>query len=358
MSMFTWGKKLSGQTEAAKAALQDIFPLPIELRAFVEADLKTILKRILTDTIERTHGASDQIWSHLLWDSCVASDGRDGLVTLLAETMLVRGEICLTYKRGTNVLVKADGATAAQIKTDYEAKGASPLGVLITFKNYDAVDLLRVYSTLEHCVLGSMHKTVNISKAVQIKIDKLRESVAAIDRAPIEGQAEAIADALARGVDVYLDGNDSIESATPNTDPIKEAVTFLNQKRAYVLGLPEAYIAGVLAGGLGGAGGADARAVDRGLKPFHISIIKPVLKAIWGVDTEYMPNDEAELLAAINVLKELDLVSDRYMTKQAKRKIIARVFNLNAEEEAALFAVEDAEQESEVDSTEVRIEEG
>jgi hypothetical protein len=50
-----------------------------------------------------------------------------------------------------------------------------------------------------------------------------------------------------------------IETSNPDLTSVKEAINFINQKRSFYLGLPESYISGILAGGLGDSGEATPR---------------------------------------------------------------------------------------------------
>src|SRR5690606_29068033 len=151
-------------------------------------------------------------------------------------------------------------------------RGESETGVFISFKGYRRTDMLTIYSNLEYCILASLHKTVNIAKAVQIKINDLRASVSLNDSEVARAQARSIATALGKGKDVYLDVKDIIEAARIDTAPTEKAIGFLDAKRAFILSLPLSYISGLQTPGIGSTGEADARAVDNGLKQYFLTV--------------------------------------------------------------------------------------
>lgn len=312
--------------------LPDIFPLSVASDAFIKSDIEATYTKILTDTLERTHGIpKEQV--PLLWDNCVANETQHGLVSHLVGAMVNQRDLCLVYRKAVNVLRIATYEEAEQIKKDYKDKGKSEGGVFISFRNYRRTDMLKIYSALEYCILSSLHKTVNISKAVQIKIADLRSSVALADAGVAEAQARAIALALKAGQDIYCDVKDEITNATPDVSPTEKAIGFLDAKRAFYLGLPLAYISGLQAGGIGATGEADNQSIERGLKQYFFSIIHPVLYALFEADTEFKSQDFRQMNSALEAAKTFELISDNLLSQTAKKDILARMFDIDPEEE-------------------------
>ncbi len=334
MSFFSF---LTGSQNTGVSGVQPIFPLALPLDKFISTDIFATYSKILADTIERTHGIPDEVMP-LLWDNCVQSENQDGLVTLLAKAMTDMRELFLVYLPSLGVLREATNEEAQKIRADYKSNGESTNGVYISFRNYRRTEMLRIYSALEHCVLASLHKTVNISKAVQIKMSDMRASVSLADSGIAVGQAQALAEALRCGQDILLDVKDNITTATPDTSSTEKAIGFLDSKRAFTLGLPIAYVSGLQTGGIGSTGEADMRAVERGLKAFYVTIVAPVLLAVFEADTEFKSLDFRQMSSALETLKTFDLVSDEYLSRDAKVSILARVFELDEETEAKALA--------------------
>jgi hypothetical protein len=336
MKLFSFlGNK--GQTPEG-SELPDIFPLFLEQEVFKFADVTATYTKILTDVLERTHGIP-QKQVPLLWDNCVQNATNEGLVTLLVCAMVKKTDLFLVYKKEVNVLRVATSTEANQIRLAYADKGESVDGIYISFRNYRRTDMLMIYSALEFCILASLHKTVNIAKAVQIKMNELRSSVSLADAGIAGAQAQSLATALKNGKDVFLDAKDEITTATPNIDPTEKAIDFLDAKRAYYLDLPISYVTGKQTGGIGSTGEGDMRAIERGLKQYFFSIIQPVLKAIFGIDVEFQSQDFRQMATALEAVKTFELVSDTILSTDAKRAILARLFDLDAKaEEKALDA--------------------
>lgn len=319
--------------------LKTIFPFETTLVNFIRWDIIQTYVKILTDVVERSHGLADK-YQPSLWDNCVQSDAAHGLLTLLAHAMIDMSDLFLVFSTSTKVVRKATAEEASQIRDDYAKGNESKVGVYISFKGYRRTVMLKIYSELEYCVLSSLHKTVNISKAVQIRVNDLRASVSLKDSAVAEAQARAIASALERGRDVYLDAKDDIVSATPDTTATEKAIMFLDAKRSFILGLPVCYITGEQTAGMNSSGGADAKAIERGLKSYFVSIIQPVFKALYSSEVDFKSEDYDNLDSGLNAIKTFDLTSEEYMSTVAKQAVVQRLFDLDADEEKKNLAAD------------------
>lgn len=343
LSLFSKFTSTSNQSNE----LPDIFPFRIAASTFVDADLRATYSKILTDTLERTYGLPKE-FTPLLFDNCVQNATQYGLISLLVNAMVDQSNLFLVYVKSVNILRKATAEEEQQIRKDYEKQSSSSVGVYISFQNYRRTSMLKTYSELEYLILSSLHKTVNISKAVQIKISRLRESVSLADSGIAEAQARSIATALGAGQDVYLDAGDEITNATPDVSPTEKAISFLDAKRAYYLDLPLSYISGLQTSGIGATGEADMRAIERGLKQYFFSIIHPVLYALFGVDSEFKTQDFRQIESALETIKSFELVSDTYLSQTSKREIVARMFDVDLDDEVKLLKRESAQRGSDV----------
>jgi hypothetical protein len=310
--------------------IPNIWPLDVKEEVFIEQDLKALFQKILTDVCERTHGIpQDQI--NLLFDNCHAGSPTKGLITLLADAMYAKSELYVVYNPSLGVLRVATDEEKKQIREDYAKSAQSTVGTFITFKNFDRKDILQLYSMLEYCLIGGLHKSVKLSMAVLLKMNALREAVGAIDAPDVVAQAQDIAKSLSEGKDVLLDAKDILEMIKPDLTSVEKGMEFLNQKRAFYLGFPQSYISGQTHGGLGDSGTGETKAIDRGLKAFYYSIIKPVVEKIFSVETTFKSNDLSHLPQALEVLKAFEITGDEYLPQDQKQIIVSKVFDLEPE---------------------------
>jgi hypothetical protein len=92
--------------------------------------------------------------------------------------------------------------------------------------------------------------------------------------------------------------------------------------------MPASYIGGELTSAMSDTGKADAKAVDRGLKVYYFSIIKPVVDTLFNISTTYKSDNTEELTLAFESLKTFDITSDEYLSKENKLKVSNKLFGL------------------------------
>lgn len=327
MSLAEWFKFGNVGTSGSSSELPAIFPLSIEKSRFIDIDIINIYSKILIDVAERTHGLSDK-QIPLLWDNCVQSESSDGLITLLSKAMADKKELFLVYDKALNVIVKATNEQQNIIKLDYAKQGKSSAGVFVSFKNYSRSDMVRLYSAFEFLAIGSLNKLMNLSNAIQFKMDQLRGTVSLSDSADVKTQAAALSKGLGEGMNVLLDSKDIIETAKIEMEPIKGSIDFIASKRAFYLGMPATYITGDQTVGMASTGEGDTKAVERGLKNYFYSILSPVLTALFGGSYTYKSQDFRAISGSLELLKAFELTSEEYISKENKQVIVNKFFDL------------------------------
>lgn len=316
--------------------IPNIYPMPVLQKDFVAIDVQNIFSRILTDTFERTHGIPDDE-KMLIWDSCLASDVSDGLVTMLSKAMVDKQDLFIVYIKNLKLIRKATAEETSQIREGYKTK-AEPVkvdggvGIFVTFKNFKKSDMVKFYSALEWCSVGGLWKQSNLSQALQLKFKDMRGSIANSDAPDAKTQAEAIAKNLAAGKDVALDGEDTIETSKPDVTATNSSLEMIQKKQALYLGMPASYLIGEGSTGLSDSGKSDQKSVDRGLKNYFFSIVKPVSDGIFGVKTEFKSEDSEGISSAIEVLKAMDTTSNEFLNQENKTKIVNKAFGLDEDE--------------------------
>lgn len=340
MNLPWFGGIFGNSNVRGSAYLPDIYPMPIENSVFVRTDVEAIYSKILTDVIERTSGIPEDD-QKVLWDNCLQTDSSEGLVTRLAKAMTGKADLFLVYNPSTKVLRKADNTETTQIKKNYETAVDTQLeggliGLYVSFRHYHRTDLVKLYSALEYCTVSSLYKTLNLSKAVQYKINDLRSSVGLLDAEKAKAQAQEIADALSKGHDVYLDAKDIIEMLKPDLDATGKSIDFVESKRSFYLGLPRSYITGEAPKGLGDSGVGDAKAVERGLKNYFEPIVKPILEVLFPeADIEFKSDDMDKIEQALDALKTFDLVGNRFISNEQKALVISKLLDFDPDSSIA-----------------------
>ncbi len=83
---------------------------------------------------------------------------------------------------------------------------------------------------------------------------------------------------------------------------------------------------------MGDSGEGDAKAVERGLKNYFFSIVKPVLETIFGIKATFKSEDFRQISSSLEALKTFELTSDELISQDNKRIIINKLFGLPEDE--------------------------
>ena len=142
-----------------------------------------------------------------------------------------------------------------------------------------------------HDILTSMNTQVGLSKALLIKINALRGTVALNGKDEPIQQAKNMNEALKKGESVLLDKNDSVESIAINSSAIKEAITLINSLIATDLGVSLSFVNGELTSGMSATGEADVNTDEYGFQNFFNTIFKPICDRLYGWDLQFITDD-------------------------------------------------------------------
>lgn len=317
-------------TISTTVSLPSIYTLPVNELAFVETDIKTIYSKILTDTLERTSGLKDE-QIQVLWDNCLQSETNKGLVSLLADAMATKKDLFLIYSKELGTLRLADTAEQDRIKASYASGKPVDGELFVSFKNHTKSDLIRFYSIIEYCMTAGLYKQSNVAQSLQFKMKNLRGSVSVNDKEEVKNQVKTMAESLGKGKDIYMDAEDEITTSAPPIEPINEGLALVQGKKCFYLGMPLSYVNGEITKGISDTGEGDSKAVERGLKAYYYSIIKPVIEAMFGIKTTFNTQDFRMITAANEVLKTFELVGEEYISAENKLAIINKLFGVESE---------------------------
>lgn len=316
-------------TISTNVSIGEIYKLPIASIAYVDTDIRTIYSKILTDVLERTSGITDEQLP-VLWDNCLQSETNQGLVSLLADAMAGQKDLFMVYSKQLGTLRLANSSEEQKIKEAYKAGAGSKEGVYVSFKNYKRSDLILFYSLIEYSIIGGLYKQASVAQSLQFKMKNLRGTVATNDREAVKAQVKSMAESLAAGKDIYLDSEDTITNASPSVEPINEGLALVQGKKCFYLGMPLSYVNGEITKGISDTGEGDSKAVERGLKSYYYSIIKPVVEAMFEIKTSFNTHDFRMVEAANEVLKTFELVGEEYISSENKLLIVNKLFGVES----------------------------
>ncbi len=267
---------------------------------FIHLFITHFYKKILTDCVHRTAGLTDE-QKATLWDSSVATEQNEGLISLLAEALYGKAEICLVYKNG--VVREADEEEKELIKENR----LNDYGVCVNFTKYALTDMLRVFAGMLLAILQSANTGMNVAKALQIGIADLRQTVADGNKEEAIAQAKAINDSLKEGKSILKDAADVV-SATPfDSEPMEKSLQVFFGLLSFFTGFNATYLAGDLVSGLSGTGEGNEIAIERALANYFNMLLKPVLDALFKVSVKFKSNNWRKLAEIASLLPTLEV---------------------------------------------------
>lgn len=321
MAFFGFGK-IFGTREATEAELDAPFKMAIDREQFYKVKTELLFKKILQRVYSRSEGATDKDKIASLSDSSEKSNAPKGLISLLACAMTLKEQTALVYEVG--IVRKATEEEKKQIEADYKKVAKSSKGVLVNFKDYWLSDIVQAYMAIVFDILSTMNTQVGLSKALQIKINALRGTVAAVGKDDPIAQAKAINEALNKGQSVLLDVKDEVASSKLDSDTVKNAIAMINALMASDLGVSLSFINGELTTGMSATGEADANADEYGFQDFFNSIFKPTCDKLYGWNLQFVTDDWRYLAAMADkliIVENSSLLSDEQKLAFANRLI-------------------------------------
>ncbi len=309
--------KFLGRRETSVSLSDKPYPFKVELSAeiFMRLKIEGLYRRILRDCIKRS------VWQHKdkeniersFYDCFENSENNCGLVSYVAKAMYAQQTKTLVWKDG--VLREATRNEAKKIKDDYATITKSSEGVIINFKDYELSKILRHYFRQLHEINMARTTALNIASALKIQIDKLREMVGNSDADNAIKQAAEIAEALTNGRPVLLDSGDKVDAmAAIDTGPLLVSRDQIYSEMTQDTGLPISYISGEATTGASVIGDADINREAEGIEPFWLSIWRPIVKNLYGIENIEYRTDKWRALESkvrsVSMIETLDTLSD------------------------------------------------
>ena len=169
-------------------------------------------------------------------------------------------------------------------------------------------------------IIRATNTNVKISNSVLVKIAKLRELVAKEDAEDVIKQAKEINDAIKKGNSIIADKDDTMERLEINSQATKDALDVAFSLVSGLIKMPLSFVNGELTTGLTQTGDSDNLAIERGLKNYYYTILKPCTEKLFETKTRFSSDNTAKLKTLIGILPQLELST--LLTDEEKRAII------------------------------------
>lgn len=302
------------------------YMLTVEKAAFLNFKVKWLYEKILKRCYALSSGLDDDK-ARALFDSVELGDATVGLIGLVARALTDKTELILVNDAG--IVRVAEFNEAEEIKKDYAARGRSEKGVYLNFAKYTLTDILKCYMELIFEILKAERVNVGLAQALQVKINRMRETISTSNADDPMKQAKNIVDALKGGKSVAIDAGDVIQTTDLQTQAVKDALLMVYGMLASDLGVSLSFVCGELTSGLSVSGEANANFDESGIRDFFITVFKPIVDKLFGVSLRFKTDNWRKVREYAQILPYIE--SSALLTDKQKEQLAVELMGVGEE---------------------------
>ena len=300
------------------------FDLSLKEKDFVDYMVSDLYQSILTmcfDKIifpESEKDFKDKIIPSF-YDNLSVEGINKGIIKNLAYAIVLNQPVFLVNASAGDDIIVRQG-TEEELQKYKKEQGNIKKQIQMDFTKYNQSKALRLFYSMIYWIIRATNTNVKISNSVLVKIAKLRELVAKEDAEEVIKQAKEINDAIKKGNSIIADKDDTMERLEINSQATKDALDVVFSLISGLIKMPLSFVNGELTTGLTQTGDSDNLAIERGLKNYYYTILKPCTEKLFETKTRFTSDNTAKLKTLIGILPQLELST--LLTDEEKRAII------------------------------------
>lgn len=300
------------------------FDLSLKEKNFVDYMISDLYQSILTmcfDKIifpEAEKDFKDKI-TPSFYDNLSVEGINKGIIKNLAYSIVQNQKVFLVnVSNGDNTIVRQ--GTQEELQKYEKEQGNIKNQIEMDFTKYNQSKTLRLFYSMIYWIIRATNTNVKISNSVLVKIARLRELVAKEDAENVIKHAKEINEAIEQGDSIVADKDDTMERLEINSQATKDALDIVFSLISGLIKMPLSFVNGELTTGLTQTGDSDNLAIERGLKNYYYTILKPCTEKLFDTKTRFTSDNTAKLKTLIGILPQLELST--LLTDEEKRAII------------------------------------
>ena len=300
------------------------FDLSLKEKEFVDYMISDLYQSILTMCFDKIifpdaeKDFKDKI-TPSFYDNLSVEGINKGIIKNLAYGIVQNKTIFLVNaSAGDNIIVRQ--GTQEELQKYEKEQGNIKNQIQMDFTKYNQSKTLKLFYSMIYWIIRATNTNVKISNSVLVKIAKLRELVAKEDAEEVIKQAKEINDAIKKGNSIIADKDDTMERLEINSQATKDALDVAFSLISGLIKMPLSFVNGELTTGLTQTGDSDNLAIERGLKNYYYTILKPCTEKLFETKTRFSSDNTAKLKTLIGILPQLELST--LLTDDEKRAII------------------------------------
>ena len=307
-----------------KENLSLCFDLSLNEKNFVDYMVSDLYQSILTMCFDKIifpdaeQDFKDKI-TPSFYDNLSVEGINKGIIKNLAYGITQNQKVFLVNASAGDDIIVRQG-TQEELQKYEKAQGNIKNQIQMDFTKYNQSKALKLFYSMIYWIIRATNTNVKISNSVLVKIAKLRELVAKEDAEDVIKQAKEINDAIKKGNSIIADKDDTMERLEINSQATKDALDVAFSLVSGLIKMPLSFVNGELTTGLTQTGDSDNLAIERGLKNYYYTILKPCTEKLFETKTRFSSDNTAKLKTLIGILPQLELST--LLTDDEKRAII------------------------------------
>lgn len=299
------------------------FDLFLKETEFVDYMVSDLYQSILTMCFDKIIFPDEKDFKDKItpsfYDNLSVEGINKGIIKNLAYGIVQNQKVFLVKaSAGDNIIIRQ--GTQEELQKYEKEQGNIKNQIQMDFTKYNQSKALKLFYSMIYWIIRATNTNVKISNSVLVKIAKLRELVAKEDADDVIKQAKEINDAIKRGNSIIADKDDTMERLEINSQATKDALDVAFSLVSGLIKMPLSFVNGELTTGLTQTGDSDNLAIERGLKNYYYTILKPCTEKLFDTKTRFTSDNTAKLKTLIGILPQLELST--LLTDDEKRAII------------------------------------
>lgn len=306
-------------------------PMPISEEDFCIMLTRILFKRLILDTFTKLSYKSET--EERLIEKNFIQQNQDGfklrsIVWLLAHCIATQARIYLVYKGGGDTfdipLRLATPEEEVWMDETLALKGYLPKGYYIfNGWGFEEAILINMANKSLYELVKTNQIQMKVASSPVIKAKDLTRNITLVDKEIALEQGRSIRDGIQSGMGSIIDAESDVVLLEPKTQSASTAFDNYVKLIALYLGMPNAWIIGLLTSGSLNGGESDNTAIERGLKTCKLQVIDPLLENLFSKYLAFKKDVWRYLYKMNNVLSWIE--QSQYLTEDEKNRYIRNI---------------------------------
>lgn len=292
---------------------------------------RVLFKRLLIDVFTKL-GYKDELQQRWIEKNFFIfnPDGAQlkSIIWYLADAIATNKKVYLVYKGGKEdlnfPLRLATPDEEVKMEEVLRDKGQLPKGEYIfNGWGYEEARLVNLANSSLYQLVKTNQMQMKVASAPLIKAKDLTRNITFMDKEIAIEQGRSIRDGIQQGIGSIIDAESDVVLLEPKTEAASQAFENYTQMVSLYMGVPQAWVVGLLTSGSLNGGESDNAAIERGLKTNKLQIVDPILDNVFDIYIPFKKDSWRFLYKMQSILAWIE--ESNILTKEEKDKYIRQI---------------------------------